>query len=96
MKRREFVTLLGCTAAWSFSARAQQPGERIRRVGILMGYAQSDPEGQARLAALLDALKALGWEGGRNLQIELRWASADVARNFASRNQAPAREDRSP
>ena len=44
-----------------------------------MGYAQNDPEGQARLAALLEALKPLGWEGGRNLQIELRWASADVA-----------------
>ena len=77
MKRRAFITLLG-GAAWPLVARAQQ-GERMRRVGILMGYAQNDPEGQARLAALLEALKALGWEGGRNLQIELRWASADVA-----------------
>jgi len=79
MRRREFITFLGGgAAAWPLTARAQQ-GERVRRVGILMGYSQNDPEGQARLAALLEALKGLGWEGGRNLQIDLRWASADVA-----------------
>jgi putative tryptophan/tyrosine transport system substrate-binding protein len=76
MRRRNFILLAGGAVAWPVAARAQQ---RIRRVGILMGYAQNDPEGQARLAALLEALKPLGWEGGRNLQIELRWASADVA-----------------
>jgi putative tryptophan/tyrosine transport system substrate-binding protein len=76
--RREFITFLGGAAAWPLAARAQQ-AERMRRIGILMGYAQDDPEGQARIAALMDALKALGWEGGRNLRIELRWASADVA-----------------
>jgi putative ABC transport system substrate-binding protein len=78
MRRRKFITLLGGAATWTIAARAQQ-GERVRRVGILMGYAQNDPEAQARIAALLEALKALGWEGGRNLQIELRWSSADVA-----------------
>lgn len=78
MRRREFITLLGGAAGWPLAATGQQ-AERMRRVGILMGYAQSDPEGQARFAALLEALKALGWEDGRNLQIELRWASADVA-----------------
>ncbi len=80
MRRRDFIKVIaGSAAVWPLAAQAQQ-GERVRRVGILMGYAQNDPEGQARLAALLGALKALGWEDGRNLQIELRWGSADVAR----------------
>jgi putative tryptophan/tyrosine transport system substrate-binding protein len=80
MRRREVIGLLGgVTAVWPLAARAQRD-ERVRLLGILMGYAENDPEGQARKAALLDALKALGWEVGRNLQIELRWASADVAR----------------
>src|ERR1700722_4411249 len=79
MRRREFIRLFGGAAAtWPIAARAPQGG-RGRRVGILVGYAQNDPEAQARIAALLEALKALGWEGGRNLQIELRWSSADVA-----------------
>jgi putative tryptophan/tyrosine transport system substrate-binding protein len=78
-KRREFITLVGAgAAAWPLVASAQQYG-RVRRVGILMGYAQNDPEGQARITAFLEALKALGWEDGRNLQIVLRWTSADVA-----------------
>ena len=67
IKRRAFITLLGgAAAAWPLEARAQL-GERVRRVGILMGYAQNDPEGQTRIEALLEALKALGWQRGRNL-----------------------------
>ena len=80
MNRRQLIAVLGNTVAvsWPLGSMAQ-PAERARRIGMLMGYAQDDPEGQARLAAFLEGLKGLGWEVGRNLQIELRWASADVA-----------------
>jgi hypothetical protein len=69
MKRREFITLLGGAAvAWPLAARAQQP-ERMRRIGVLIGGAD-DREGQARVAALKQALQELGWTDGRNTQIE--------------------------
>jgi putative ABC transport system substrate-binding protein len=82
MKRREFITLLGgATAAWPLAARAQQ-AER-RRIGVLMGYAESDPEAQIRLAAFKQGLLALGWDESRNLRIDLRWASGDIDRASA-------------
>jgi putative tryptophan/tyrosine transport system substrate-binding protein len=84
MKRREFITLLGGAAAWPLAARAQQR-ERVRRIGVLMGRAESDPEGQSFAAAFLRGLAALGWMPGRNLKIDsrsyslaspIRWARA--------------------
>jgi putative ABC transport system substrate-binding protein len=70
MKRREFITLLGsAAAAWPLAARAQQ-GERVRRIGLLMGVAD-DREGQARVTALKQGLQELGWTDGRNIQIEV-------------------------
>src|SRR6476660_10282663 len=70
MRRREFITLLGgAAAAWPLAARAQQP-ERMRRVGVLMNLAVGDPEGEARVAAFLQALQQLGWSDGRNVRID--------------------------
>src|SRR5262245_8424981 len=84
MRLREFITLIGVTAAtWPLRARAQQP-DRVRRIGMLILYSQTDREGQARLAAFLDTLQRLGWADGRNVRIEYRWIAADVYREKAS------------
>jgi putative ABC transport system substrate-binding protein len=83
VKRREFITLLGGTAAWPLATRAQQ-AERRRLIGLLMYVPADDPEGQARLAALAQALKQLGWSDDRNLQIDTRWANADDIRRHAA------------
>src|SRR5260370_11660086 len=78
MRRREFITLLGgASAAWPLAARAQQP-DRMRLIGVLMAYAESDLTAQSWLAAFRGALSKLGWTEGSNLRIELRW-SADNA-----------------
>ena len=61
MQRREFITLLGGTLALPLTARAQQP-ERMRRIGVLMAYAESDREGQAWLAAF--------WEGSPEARVD--------------------------
>ena len=79
MKRRAFITLLGGAAAWPVAARAQQ-GERMRRIGVLMNRAADNSEGQARLAAFQKALQQLGWNDGRNVRIDIRWAGTDVER----------------
>jgi len=83
INRREFMILLGGAAAWPLVARAQQP-DRVRRVGVLMGIAD-DPEGQARVMVFKQALHALGWIEGRNVQFIYRWSAGDVvhARQFA-------------
>jgi putative ABC transport system substrate-binding protein len=78
IERREFITLLGGTAAWPLAAHAQQQ-ERVRRIGILMGaFASSNPEGQTALAAFLSALQRFGWTQGSNAQIEVRWIADDL------------------
>ena len=86
MRRREFITLLGGTAAaWPLAARAQQP-DRVRRIGVLMAYPEDDSEAQAQFAAFRDGLQKLGWMEGRNIRIETRWvrpADAGLMQQFA-------------
>jgi putative ABC transport system substrate-binding protein len=83
--RRAFITLLGGAAAWPLAARAQQP-ERVRRIGVLSYAAASDPEGQIRVTAFTDGLQQLGWNVGRNVQLDARWAAGkpDNYRKFAA------------
>jgi putative ABC transport system substrate-binding protein len=78
MKRREFISLLGGAAAWSFAARAQQT-DRVRRIGVLMSLSADDPEAKARFAAFVQGLQELGWTDGRNLRIDTRWAAGEDA-----------------
>jgi putative ABC transport system substrate-binding protein len=83
MKRREFITLVGGTVlAWPLAAHAQQ-AERMRRIGVLMIYTQTDREGQARIAVFLDTFQKLGWSDGRNVRIEYRWSAGDSDREKA-------------
>jgi putative ABC transport system substrate-binding protein len=77
LKRRKFITLLGGAAAWPLAARAQQLN-RMRLIGVLMGFAESDPTAQSWLAR--NALTQLGWSEGNNLRIEVRWGAADPDR----------------
>ena len=80
MRRRQFISLLGSAAvAWPLAARALQAGQ-VRRIGVLIGFAESDSDVQSWLAALRGALAKLGWTEGSNLQIELRWAGDDPDR----------------
>ena len=67
LRRREFIAGLGGAAAWPLAARAQQQGNRVRRIGVLMAYDENDPEGKYRYSALTQALADLGWTDGRNL-----------------------------
>ena len=80
MRRRDFITLLGGAAAWPLAVQAQQ-GERMRRVGVLMTLAANDLEGQARIAALVQGLRQLGWTDGRNVRIDTRWGASDPDRS---------------
>ena len=80
MKRREFIALLGGTAAaWPLAAGAQQ-ADRVRRIGVLMPLAADDREAPARIAAFHQGLQQLGWNVGRNVRIEYRWGAGDPER----------------
>jgi putative ABC transport system substrate-binding protein len=78
MRRRDFITgIAGSAAAWPLAVRAQQP-DRMRRIGVLTTYADSDTEGQAWVAAFREGLQKLGWTEGRTVQIDTRWAAGEV------------------
>jgi len=85
MKRRELITLLGgAAAAWPLAARAQQ-GVAVRRIGVLMGWPESDAVARAQVAAFRTDLQGLGWTEGRNIRLDYRWAelNAEAMQRFA-------------
>ena len=80
MRRREFIAAFGSAAVtWPLTARAQQP-ERMRRVGVVMGYAESDPNGQLQVTSFRQQLQKLGWVEGSNIRIDFRFAADDPER----------------
>ena len=75
MRRREFITFLGgATVAWPLSARAQS--DQVRRIGVLVGLAEDDPQSKARLAAFRQGLERRGWSEGRNVRIDSRFTAS--------------------
>jgi hypothetical protein len=77
MKRHEFITLLGVTAAaWPLATRAQQP-ERVRRIGVLLATNESDFDQLAFKEAFVRGLQKLGWAAGTNVLIDYRWGGGD-------------------
>jgi putative ABC transport system substrate-binding protein len=85
MRRREFIAGLGGAASWPLLARAAQRDERVRRLGVLMGWDESDPQAKDGLSAFSEGLEKLGWTEGRNLRFDIRWTSgnADLRQMFA-------------
>jgi putative ABC transport system substrate-binding protein len=81
VRRRNLIKgIVGLAVASPLAARAQQP-DQIRRIGVLMNVAAADPEGQAQVAAFLQALQQLGWSEGRKVRIDTRWGENDVERD---------------
>jgi putative ABC transport system substrate-binding protein len=80
MRRREFITLVGgAMGAWPFAAIAQQR-ERVRRIGVLIHFSESQPTGQQYVATFRQGLKELGWADGGNVRIDARWIAGDPER----------------
>jgi putative tryptophan/tyrosine transport system substrate-binding protein len=78
MRRRDFIKVIGGAAAtWPVAARAQQ-AEHTRHIGVMMGYAETDPAAQAQVAALRQGLQKLGWEEARNIRIDVRFPGGDA------------------
>jgi putative ABC transport system substrate-binding protein len=78
MRRREFIAQLGSTTMWPLAARAQQ-AERTRRIAVLLGWSET-PIYRSSIDAFAQELARLGWEDGRSVQIDVRWANGDVDR----------------
>src|SRR5262245_30122720 len=83
VRRRHFIATLGGAAAWPLAARAQQ-ADRVRRIGVLMGYSERDPDARAWYAAFREALQRIGWTEGRTAQIDTRWARPDDVESMQS------------
>ena len=77
MRRRELITLLsGAAVAWPMTARAQQ-SDQIRRIGVMMAFAEDDPEASLRFTTLHEELRKLGWTEGRNIRFEQHRSATD-------------------
>ncbi len=85
MRRREFLGVVGAGAAWPVAALGQQ-ADRVKRIGLLMNLASDDPLGKARQKAFEQELQERGWEVGRTVQIDIRWAGgvSDLDRKYAA------------
>jgi putative tryptophan/tyrosine transport system substrate-binding protein len=79
MRRREFIVGLGSAAVVPVVAAAQQ-ADRVRRIGMLVPYAENDPVAKTRVSAFTQALEGLGWTDGRNVSMDVRWAGGDIDR----------------
>ena len=79
LRRRELIALASGVAAWPLVSHAQM-ADRKRRVGVLIGYAESDPETKARLTAFEQGLQKRGWSNGSNVQIEYRFVGSSEDR----------------
>ena len=79
MRRRDFITLFGAAVAvWPLAAHAQRSG--MRRLGVLMSFAENDPGGVSEMDALRAGLAELGWVEDRNVHIDVRWPGGDLER----------------
>jgi putative tryptophan/tyrosine transport system substrate-binding protein len=94
MRRREVVALFGGTAASMLlrplCADAQQT-DRMRRIGVIMGFSAEDEVWQAYLATFKGRLQELGWTEGRNLRIDYRFTGASTERTRAAAEEIVAR-----
>ena len=79
MKRRQFIAGLGGAAAWPVVARAQQP-DRMRRIGVLIGFGENDPVARGGLAKFTQGLAELGWTNGHNVRVDMDWVTGNVDR----------------
>jgi len=79
MRRREFIMVVGVGASWPLTAFAQH-GQRVRRIGVLISFSQTDPETQALIAAFKQRFKELGWTEGGNFQIDYRFTDGNPER----------------
>jgi len=79
MRRRDFIAGIGSAVAWPLAGHAQQT-DRMRRIGVLMGWDESDPESKGYLSGFVQGLSELGWTDGRNMQMDVRWANGNVDR----------------
>jgi putative ABC transport system substrate-binding protein len=83
MVRRAFVTLLGGTAIWPIAVFGQK-ADGVRRVGVIMGFAENDEVWQAYLATFRQALQELGWTDGRNIRFDYRFSGESEERLFCA------------